>query len=326
MLRTKEYIKEYDAKRNDYIKQQAIQSVIAGKIINIKKWNQFCSQKRRSAKNNNIPYPEDFTNDMIFNLLVNKCYYCQDIATTIDRVDSSIGYVSDNRVGSCHSCNISKGNGDINSFLRKSYYRSRGEYFDEDTDLWSDNIRRPCYSSCKKKAVRQGVVFTLTKKEWDELTEEDCSYCKRSLPIKRWNGVDRVVPHVGYTIQNTVSCCGECNNDKGKNSPESTKLRNDNIAKRIECCDIVVKSSAKKLRDYGANNKTRKVCVYGNVYNTQFIASLAIGKNATYVSRCISDGRYPNDIFNISEEFYDFMVEYKFINITKKMYTLFDRF
>jgi hypothetical protein len=46
---------------------------------------------------------------------------------------------------------------------------------------------------------------------------------------------------------------------------------------------------------------------------------------ATIMFVSVRDGRYFDDIFEISKEFYDFAVETKLENITKKMYILFNR-
>lgn len=50
---------------------------------------------------------------------------------------------------------------------------------------------------------------------------------------------------------------------------------------------------------------TKKVCAYGKVYASQNEASRALGKIDNYVCECIKYGRHSNEIFEISDEFYE---------------------
>lgn len=235
-------------KRNEDIKNHALDSLRVGEIVDQTKWKYFCNGIRNSAKYTKNPYPENFTDYMIFEMMSKGCYYCMDIATTIDRVDSNIGHIPENCVGSCLPCNKSKGNGDRDSFLRKAYYRSQQEYFDDDVDIWSDNVRKPSYLDCIKKAKRQEIVFELTKEQWDTLVKGDCVYCLRHLPSNKYNGVDRSIPCDGYTLKNTASCCDDCNVDKGMCLAESMKNRNEKIAERMRNGNLVLDSCVKVLR------------------------------------------------------------------------------
>ena len=244
----RERMKEYNARRYDDITTHALDSLRLGEIIDKTKWTYYCNRIRHNVKNSNHPYPEEFTDDMIFEMMSKGCYYCMDTATTIDRVDSRIGHIPENCVGSCWPCNSSKGNGDHDSFLRKAYYRSQKEYFDDDVDIWSNNVRKPSYLDCIKKAKRQEIVFELTKEQWDTFVKGNCAYCIRSLPQGKYNGVDRVIPSDGYTSNNTVSCCDDCNRDKGMCLAESMKNRNENIAERMKSEEIVITNCDKVLR------------------------------------------------------------------------------
>jgi hypothetical protein len=236
-----------EKRRND-ITKHALESLVIGEIDDQTKWKYFCNRIKSHAKSKKKPYSENFTDYMIFEMMSKGCYYCMNTATTIDRVDSNIGHIPENCVGSCLSCNSSKGNGDRDSFLRKAYYRSQKEYYDDDLDIWSDNVQKPNYNECRKKAMRQKVVFELTKEQWNTLVKENCVYCLRSLPSGKYNGVDRVIPSDGYTSNNTVSCCDDCNRDKGMLSVESMKSRNDKISERMKSEEIVIVNCDKVLR------------------------------------------------------------------------------
>ena len=320
----RERMKEYRETRREDITNHAMNSLKLGEINDQTKWKYFCNRIRSHVKSKN-PYPENFTDYMIFEMMSKSCYYCMDTATTIDRVDSSIGHVPENCVGSCWPCNKSKGNGDRDSFVRKAFYRSRKEYFDDDVDIWSDNVRKPSYLDYRKKAIRQKVSFELTNEQWEILVRGDCAYCLRSLPTKKYNGVDRVIPSDGYTINNTVSCCDDCNRDKGMLSVESMEIRNDKIAERMKNEDIVISECAKNIRNTGKLPTSKKVCVRGRLYQSNSEASRKLGMGETCVSVCIRDSRHSDDIFNVTDEFYK---EYKNtdVYITKTMFTGFEHY
>ena len=79
----------------------------------------------------------------------------------------------------------------------------------------------------KRNSEVRGYTFELTEKQFTELTQKNCYYC--GLPPNnifklprdngnstfKYNGIDRVNNNEGYTIQNTVPCCKDCNRAKG---------------------------------------------------------------------------------------------------------------
>jgi hypothetical protein len=79
----------------------------------------------------------------------------------------------------------------------------------------------------KKRAIDKGLVFELTEEQFRHLNQQPCHYCG-SPPVSNmirtksgktfseysYNGVDRKDNLVGYTIENSVSCCGICNHSK----------------------------------------------------------------------------------------------------------------
>ena len=249
----KEKIKESKAVYYSDIMSSVVEMLLLRVISDDNIWHLFCNQVRSRAKK--YPYSEDFTDDMMFEILKKGCHYCGVIATTIDRTDSNLGHTLDNCVGSCWPCNNSKGNGDVDSFLRKAYFRARGEYFDDDRDIWSDNTGKPRCDKAEIRAMKKGVEFTLPHEQWNSLVLGDCKYCARIRPDGRWNGIDQVIPSGGYTIGNTVPCCDDCNNDKGVFSVEETKARNEKIACRMESKEIVLTRCLKNLRNNGSNTK-----------------------------------------------------------------------
>jgi len=241
--KNKEKEHERTAKYKADRKQHATDSITSGEIIDQHTWDLWCNEIKRSAKNNKKPYSNDFTNEVMFEMMVQGCFYCEDVATTIDRIDSKLEHTPENCIGCCHGCNISKGNADMSTFVRKAYYRVCEEYYDDDTDIWFVNKSKPGIDKYKKRANKKGVPFELTKEYFDDLTKEVCKYCKRSPTT--YFGVDRIVPSLGYILGNVVSCCWDCNLDKLEDDVESMIARNERIITRVVsgklCIDDCVK-------------------------------------------------------------------------------------
>lgn len=78
------------------------------------------------------------------------------------------------------------------------------------------------YASYKWHAKQRGRVFNLTVDEFTTLTSGNCHYCSaepaqhykgniRSNGYYVFNGIDRIDNSIGYTVENTRSCCKRCN-------------------------------------------------------------------------------------------------------------------
>ena len=83
---------------------------------------------------------------------------------------------------------------------------------------------RNLYTTYKGKDARdRGLCFELTFEQFQSLITKPCHYCGSGLigefkrhdwePL-RYNGIDRVDPSKGYTIDNVVPCCKHCNRAK----------------------------------------------------------------------------------------------------------------
>jgi len=78
------------------------------------------------------------------------------------------------------------------------------------------------YGRYKARAENNNRCFELTKEEFSKLTKQECVYCGK-LPEQGnsdyryrngsyiYNGIDRVDSSKGYTLENCVACCGQCN-------------------------------------------------------------------------------------------------------------------
>jgi len=83
-------------------------------------------------------------------------------------------------------------------------------------------------SGYRNKAVARGYIWELTKERVAALVSMACHYCgglpantsKGSVNSFKYNGLDRLDNHGGYTRENTVPCCGLCNRWKSDLSVE----------------------------------------------------------------------------------------------------------
>jgi 5-methylcytosine-specific restriction endonuclease McrA len=72
--------------------------------------------------------------------------------------------------------------------------------------------RQPCarFVKARAEAKRHGHDWTLSWEQYEELIRRCCEYCGLSLPEVS-TGLDRKDSSRGYTPDNVVPCCRECN-------------------------------------------------------------------------------------------------------------------
>ena len=105
---------------------------------------------------------------------------------------------------------------------------------------------------------------------------------------------------------------------------ETMLKRNGRITDRVDIRKIVIDDREKTILHNGISSTIKKVCAHGHVYASQSDASSALKRSDNYVNGCIKNDTYPDDIFEISDEFYE---EYKDSeNITKTMFIGFDHY
>ncbi len=76
--------------------------------------------------------------------------------------------------------------------------------------------------SYKRHACDRGHDWSLSRKEFIELNQTNCFYCdsppshlrKNKTGDYIYNGIDRVNNNLGYSKENCVSCCYQCNQAK----------------------------------------------------------------------------------------------------------------
>jgi hypothetical protein len=87
------------------------------------------------------------------------------------------------------------------------------------------------YYAYKKGAIDRGHVFDLTKDEFKSFLDKRCYYCnddpsslyqiknsktgevRAGIPLI-YNGIDRIDNLLGYTMDNSITCCETCNRMK----------------------------------------------------------------------------------------------------------------
>lgn len=101
----------------------------------------------------------------------------------------------------------------------------------------------------QKTAMRRGMLFDLSLEQFESIVKQDCTYCgeapKPRPSVKRGlygypdvNGVDRKDNSQGYTFENCVPCCGDCNTMKGTLSEGTFIAKCHRIAARCKIKSI----------------------------------------------------------------------------------------
>lgn len=70
--------------------------------------------------------------------------------------------------------------------------------------------------NCRRSAKVRGYEWTLNQETFNRLLLADCSYC--GVAPNPVNGIDRRDNSLGYTTENSVSACSDCNYAKRKMS------------------------------------------------------------------------------------------------------------
>lgn len=67
-----------------------------------------------------------------------------------------------------------------------------------------------------QSAKRRNLQWALNDHECHTLFTAACHYCAESPPAASLNGIDRIDSTKGYTRDNVVACCKQCNWAKGR--------------------------------------------------------------------------------------------------------------
>jgi len=97
---------------------------------------------------------------------------------------------------------------------------------------FGENAFNRLYDTYRRRALKKDFPFSLSKEEFKIITSQNCFYCgiepKQKAPCSNtrfygdyiYNGIDRIDSSKGYTQDNVVPCCGQCNVAKNNHSYE----------------------------------------------------------------------------------------------------------
>ena len=146
-------------------------------------------------------------------LVAGACAYCgvesrPGAFNGVDRVDSTIGYVSSNVVSCCGTCNFSKGSLDPATFVRRCAHIAGAE---DHADAWPVGGSHVAVGQYKERAAKRGLEFSLGIEEFEAMRRGACRYCARAPEKGDTFGVDRLDSAAGYVPGNCATACSECN-------------------------------------------------------------------------------------------------------------------
>lgn len=177
---------------------------------------------KQQALKKGIEWSDTMTYTICKEMMSNVCFYCNykndDILNGIDRINSNGSYTIDNCKPCCKCCNFMKKCLDINTFIKRCKHISKfhngfGYLYPE---LWVDTRSITTYNNYKDRAIKKELEYNLTLEQFNRIRIQNCYYCGKENTNTHHNGVDRIDSNLGYSIDNCVSCCGECNYMKGK--------------------------------------------------------------------------------------------------------------
>lgn len=178
---------------------------------------------RKNAYMRNISFKIEF--DLFEKMIKDKCYYCGEdpgeFTNGIDRVNNDIGYEINNIVTACSMCNKLKRIKNESTFILTAVHIAHynnlfaGQLYPHVfNDYYSTG--KVSYNIYLKGAKERGYEFKLTEDNFRDIIKGNCHICGRQPSNTHKNGIDRVDNSIGYTIENSKACCGDCNTAKGK--------------------------------------------------------------------------------------------------------------
>ncbi len=180
---------------------------------------------KQQSKKKNIEWCDTMSNEVCKELMTSPCFYCNHksdkTVNGIDRMDSHKHYTVTNCVSCCKICNYMKTSLDVNTFIKRCKHISKHHDGDGELnyDIWR-NTKMVNYSSYKSRAKKKNIEFELSKEEFNTLRSSECYYCGKENTDKHLNGIDRDNNKKGYTMENSLPCCGECNFMKNEMTKE----------------------------------------------------------------------------------------------------------
>ncbi len=219
---------EYLKKQSEFMKKWRDNNPEKVKEINIKnKNNSNYMYKRYQQKCVKLNKEFNISNEEFDEIIRAKCFYCGFTDSRgfngIDRIDSTKGYELINVVNCCKMCNYMKAAVDIKTFIKRVIHILSYNKIELISSLYPEafaNYERKSgikYKSYMNNVIkRKNIVFTLTETDFYNLIEKSCYICGKENSVNHNNGIDRFDSSIGYTVENSKTCCANCNYMKNK--------------------------------------------------------------------------------------------------------------
>jgi hypothetical protein len=204
---------EVESKRTSRERNYKVESFKNKHVI----WNHYV----KGSKKRGIDFK--LTKELFNSLIIQKCFYCNYIkdgeVNGIDRIDNNKGYLKENVVACCESCNIAKGSQHPQEFIDKLYsiniYNKELIKISNDiVDKWKETYlskSNPKFSIYMKSANTRNIEFKLSENEFNNIIINSCYLCGLETSDINKNGIDRINNNKGYILENCKTCCGHCN-------------------------------------------------------------------------------------------------------------------
>ncbi len=171
-------------------------------------------------------------------MIQNKCHYCGEkddiILNGVDRLDSNIGYNSENCVSCCNMCNYLKRTLSKDEFLNKiKHIMSNIGYGDYKNPELFKNHNWISYDGYKKGAKKRLINFNIDELQFNKIIMINCYICNKESNNNHVNGIDRIDSSKNYDLDNILPCCGDCNIMKNDFILEDILVKFFKIYKRI---------------------------------------------------------------------------------------------
>lgn len=100
---------------------------------------------------------------------------------------------------------------------KRRQYRETHKEEEKARRKYYDTTARGRYGIYKQNAKRRNIEFNLTFDEFNNITQQPCTYCgdfNGECDGVQYSGVDRIDSSEGYTHLNVIPCCEMCNKMK----------------------------------------------------------------------------------------------------------------
>ena len=220
-----QHSKKYKEKKRTLNEQEFVNhNTEISKVWRKKKKEQLLDSKintlKIQAKLKGIKWNEDFTDEHVKELLLNKCFYCNALNNdkfVIDILNSKGLYEKNNCAACCNICINIKNNLDTTTFIKSCEHIVK---FRETGIMINNNFRyssnRLSFIDYKTNAININKKFELNEQTFLNICSNPCYYCNRPNTSTHTNGITCKDNNIGYIINNCVSCCDKCNNMKSE--------------------------------------------------------------------------------------------------------------